>query len=788
MQLLQQFHGWLKVDEYVMNEASLKKRISVKLILFGGAVLLLLTCVLGYMLLPDYRNALEEQREKAGVVITDRNGRILRILPDARDHLSIWYSIDSIPDIVKTCFIVSEDKRFRYHPGFDPIAIIRAVQSNIASGKTVSGASTITQQVVRLIEPRPRTIRSKIIEFICALKMEIQLSKDRILELHLNLSPMGRNIYGVGLASRTYFGKDLQSINVAEAAALAVLPRSPSRFNPRWQSGQRMLIAEKDRLLTTMAELGLLSNQSLAVMVGPAIRFVNRPTPLEAPHLVDLVMARGGRGNGNIRTTIDLDLQKSSERIVRSHKARLNRMGISQVGLMIASVNPGEILTLIGSLDYSEKDLGYNNAVLALRSAGSTLKPFLYTLSLERGMQPSEEIADTFRSYRTPHGDYLPFNADRRWYGPVSLRSALGNSLNIPAVKTIRELGIKDFYELLGSLQLCNPKIADSGEYGLGLAIGNIEVNLFRLVQAYRVFATQGLFGQLTFIAGEMHPGPSASRVFSRESSYLTTHILSDPAARLLTFGNPDYLDFKFPVALKTGTSSKYKDCWIVAYTSRHVIGLWGGNFSGAPGSGASAAALGPILKELIVHLYSAEEPEAFPRPQGLEETTICWMSGKIARPDCPYVTKDLIRTSETLGKCELNHENDRHDLASTYAHWLNRRETQQGSGRYRLMHSIHDPTDTIMGKFSSARGKGIEIVSPHNHDCFILSPHNARKVLFRAIPRPAVDYVTWLLNGTEVARTQAPYEFAWEMSRGTYTVLAVTPYKNAARIVIHVE
>lgn len=769
-----------------MNGASLKNKLSVRYIVLGGAALLLFTCVIGYTLLPDYRNALEEQREKAGVVITDRNGRILRIVPDNRDHLSIWYPIDSIPDIVKTCFIVSEDKRFRYHPGFDPIAIIRAIQSNVSRGKTVSGASTITQQVVRLIEPRPRTIRSKIIEFVCALKMEMQLSKDSILELHLNLSPMGRNIYGVGLASRTYFGKDLHSVNVAEAAVLAVLPRSPSRFNPRWQSGQKMLLAEKDRLLTTMTELGLLSAQSLAVMLGPVIRFVNRPLPLEAPHLVDLVMARGASPKRNVRTTIDLDLQKSSELIVRSHQARLHRMGISQVGLMIASVHPGEVQALVGSMDYSAKDLGYNNAVLALRSAGSTLKPFLYALSLERGMQPSEEIPDTFRSYRTPHGDYLPFNADRRWYGPVSLRSALGNSLNIPAVKTIRELGIKDFFELLDSLQLCNPKVSDSEEYGLGLAIGNIEVSLYRLVQAYRVFAAQGLFGQLTFIAGETRPEPSA-KVFSRESSYLVTHILSDPAARLLTFGNPDYLNFKFPVALKTGTSSKYKDCWILAYTSRHVIGLWGGNFSGAAGSGASAAALGPILKELIVHLYSAEEPETFPRPQGLEEATICSMSGKLARADCPYVTKELIRTSETLDKCELKHENDKHDLASTYAHWLNRREAEQGSGRYRLMRSMHDSAN-VTDKFGSGRGKGIEIVSPHNHDCFILSPHNSRKVLFRAIPRPAVEYVTWLLNGTEIVRTPAPYEFAWEMIRGTHTVLAVTPHKNAARIVIHVE
>jgi penicillin-binding protein 1C len=760
--------------------------IKPKYLILLGSLLFAALAVVTYFVLPDYRNAIEEQRNKAGIVVTDRNDRILRLIPDSRDRFNVWYGTTRIPETLKLCVIAAEDHRFRYHAGFDPIAVVRALCTNFARWKTVSGASTITQQVVRLIQPRPRTVRSKIIEFIAAMKMEMQLTKDQILELHLNLSPMGRNIRGAGLAARTYFGKDVQSINLAEAAILAVLPRSPSRLDPRRKQGRNRLIAEKDRLLERAVELGWVSRDNLHFMLGPSVRFSNRPMPLDAPHLVDLVLRMESPRGALIKTTVDLELQRSLEQILRSHRVRLAQLGMEQVGAIAASAKTGEVLALVGSLNYAEQDQGFNNGVLAYRGAGSTLKPFLYALSLERGFMPSSEIPDTFRSYRTPRGDYLPFNADRRWYGPVNMRSALGNSLNIPAVQTIRSVGVNDFYELLDRLDVIGPAATTSGNYGLGLAIGNIEVNLFHLAQAYGAFAHGGMFRPFSVIYGRK---PYDSQVFSRETAYLITNILSDPAARLLTFGNPDYLDFKFPVAVKTGTSSKYRDCWIIAYTSRHVIGLWGGNFSGRPTLGGTGSALGPILKNIVNHLYAAEAPEEFQRPPGIVEESVCWMSGKIATPSCPYVTKELVSAQTVRNICDLPHEGGRHYLGAAYAQWLDRRESEQGRSRFRLM----SPRMGSMAKFDRYRrgigtGTGVEIVNPHNLDRFVLSAHNSRHVLFRAVPASVVDYVLWLVDGVEIARTPPPYEFSWQMTRGTHTVFAVIPNKDAAQVTIHVE
>ncbi len=342
-----------------MTESHQKSRF-----LIGGksiavfAALSMLAAVTVYFVLPDYRNAIEEQRVKAGIVVADRNDRILRLIPDSRDRFSVWHEIGKTPESLKLCVMAAEDKRFPYHPGFDPIAVVRAIWTNLDRGKTVSGASTITQQVVRLIQPRKRTLRSKIIEFFSAIKMELQLSKDQILELHLNLSPMGRNVQGVGLAARKYFGKDVQSINLAECAVLAVLPRSPSRFDPRKEQGKKQLLDEKDRLLARMVQFGWMSRERLAFMLGDSVRFSERPIPLEAPHLVDMVLRLEPSRRGVIKTTADLNLQRSVEQILRSHRVRLAELGIEQAGAVVASAGSSEVLALVGSFSYAEPEPG----------------------------------------------------------------------------------------------------------------------------------------------------------------------------------------------------------------------------------------------------------------------------------------------------------------------------------------------------------------------------------------------------------------------------------------------
>ena len=447
-----------------------------------------------YQRLPDYRNAIQEQQERVGSAVLDRNGRILRLFPDGKGRMGLWCHTNVFPAHLKAAVIAAEDKRFHYHPGFDPIAIARALYSNTLKNKRISGASTITQQVVRLIRPRARTYSAKIVELLASVKMESQLSKEQILELHLNLSPMGGNIRGAALAARTYFSKDVENITLAEAAVLAALPRSPSRLDPRRSAGSKLVLAEKDRILKRMAALGTISDDQLKVSLGPTVAFKNRSIPVHAPHFVDLALTTHAETSATVKTTLDLSLQQGLEQILNSHRDRLRRMGIDQVAAIVTSCRTAEVLALVGSFSYSERYQGFNNGALADRSAGSTLKPFLYALALEKGYGGSSEISDTDRVYQTPHGDYLPMNADRREYGPVNVRSALGNSLNVSAVKVVRWVGLEDFYRLLDRVEVITQSSAPPEHYGLGLAVGNVEVSLYRLVQAYLALANQGVF------------------------------------------------------------------------------------------------------------------------------------------------------------------------------------------------------------------------------------------------------------------------------------------------------
>lgn len=748
--------------------------------------------------LPDYVDSLQHLRASAGTLVTDRNGRPLRLLPDGDGDIRVWTAMDRIPPRVRLAFLAAEDKRFWYHPGFDPIAMVRAAVTNLRRGRIVSGASTITQQVVRLIAPRPRTWRAKVVELCASVKMELQLSKDDILELYLNLSPMGGNMRGIGIAAQVYFGKEIEQITAAEAALLAVLPRAPSRCDLRRPEGRGRATVEKDALLRRMADLGWIDRLDAGHARRPTGQIKVRPVPFEAPHFVDFALAQRGTQHGVVRTSLDLELQHFTERTLASHRTRLAGMDARQAGVLIASVPEAEILAMVGSLGYGARDQGYNNAVFATRGAGSTLKPFLYGFALERGLNASTEIPDTLRSYATPHGDYLPLNADRKSYGPVTIRSALGNSLNLPAVKTINAVGVPQFYEFLKLLDLADNRMPSAEHYGLGLAVGNVDVSLYRLVQAYGMLAQGGLYRPLTAFVCD---GGSETRVLSPEVAYVISHILADPSARLLTFGNPGYFDFPVPVSIKTGTSSRYRDGWVIGYTPRHVIGVWVGNFNGGPNRGASGSALcGPLLKEIVDHLYGSASPGALVRPSTVREGHVCWMSGKPAGDRCPHVTKELfIGDPAATPRCDLPHETEHfHELGSVYARWLHHREAEQGVGRFLLntreenasagLDTSGRPRLVRTAMRPPERHPGISLVSPHHGDRFVLAPHEEVTVRFHAIAQPAVSYVAWLVDGTEVARTGLPYEFFWKPERGTHTIHAVTPDSEAVHAVIHVE
>jgi len=328
-------------------------------------------------LLPDFREHLAHLRTESGTVVVDRHGRILRIFPDEKGCFGLWVHHKALPQILIDAVTAAEDKRFFLHPGFDPIAVARALCENLVGENKRSGASTITQQVVRLLHPRPRTYGTKFLELAESVVMEVQLSKKEILELYVNLAPMGGNIRGAALASSTYFGKNLDQIGLSEAAGLAALPRSPTRFNPVAAGGVDRLMAEKDRVLGRMSRLGFIDSDEYHSNRGNTPSVARRRLPLEDPHFVESVAPLGQVHGGRIETSLDLDMQHGIERILRSHAVRLREHGIRQAAAIVASAKESAVLAMTGSLGYSSIDLGFNNGALSPRSAGSTRKPFL---------------------------------------------------------------------------------------------------------------------------------------------------------------------------------------------------------------------------------------------------------------------------------------------------------------------------------------------------------------------------------------------------------------------------
>ncbi len=775
-------------------------------------------------------------------IFRDRYGRMLGFPPDSQGRRCVWVSLAEISEPLKNAFLAAEDARFYEHSGYDFKAITRAFLSNILEGRIVSGASTISQQVIRLVYPAKRTYSNKLKELYQSLQMEDELSKSEILEQYLNRVPMGNQLYGVESAALRYFDKRCEQLSLAECALLASLPKAPSRYNPYGNYLNRLL-KRKDWVLERMYNLGFITDEELKNALDVPMTFNKTHFPFRANHFVEMLKQDKELGNGNIITTIDLDIQTAAKNILQSHKHRLSNMGAYQASALILNNKTMDVLAMVGSMEYSKCNQGYNNGSTALRSAGSTLKPFLYGLAFEMGHSPATIISDTKKSYLTPMGAYLPYNYDRRFHGPVTIRTALGNSLNISAVKMLELLGLKRFYKLLDTLNLITDHSKISSYYGLGLAIGNLEVTLTQLVAAYATLANQGIYRELRFIKDEKTQPPK--RVLQPETAYLITDILSDATARTLTFGTRDLYNFPYKLAQKTGTSTYYRDGWVIGYTPDYTVGIWVGNFDGAHTYRLSGAAgAGPILKDIISFLYQSRYPLGLEKPDNIINIEICGLSGMSPSPWCPHLKKEIFIKGTGLKKiCDQHTGNNNYrSISPIYAKWLYNKNLKGVEGTFRLADYDYnldkvftDPwqasakrirtpairiagnsrkntsskTPTIVqpsispenkhysiGKLSSISNTssadriGIpKILYPLPGDRFVAEFNNSRNYIeMQAQSETAVEYLLWIIDGVEYAKTPPPFTIYWEPTRGKHSVSIVNPSNRGSSVNFSVE
>ena len=607
----------------------------------------------------------------------DRHGLTLRETR-ADSGFTRRVAFNEVPDRVVHAVLAAEDKRFFTHGGVDWVAIGRAVRDGFKKRRIVSGASTISQQLVKVAEPRPRTFRTKIIEAITALRLEQLWSKEQIFAEYVSRVDLGHLNVGIAAASNYYFGKPLRDLTDAEAAFLAGLPKNPNRLNPH-----RSLAAAQARqrtVLRRMRENGWLTDEAYGRALAETPRVRPPQRQFAAPHFVDLALRTADRSQAQIKTTLDLALNRFVEARLREQIVPLRDKRVSNGAVVVIDNATGDVLALVGSEDYFSPGSGQVNGAWAPRSAGSTVKPFTYELALERGATPATIFPDVPTEFNTPTGLIRVENYARRCAGPVRLRSALACSLNIPAVRALESIGgPPTLYQRMldcGFTSLSR----QPAEYGVGLTIGNAEVRLLELTNAYASLARLGEYRPCRLFVGR--PPEPGRQVAESRACWLIADILSDNTARIPSFGPDSALRFSYPVACKTGTSTDYRDNWAMGYTPEFTVGVWVGNFDGKAMKGVSGVSgAAPIMHAVMDHLHTRFATSWFTPPPNLVEADVHPLTGRRITKGWPTGIREKF-LAENLPAAESpeDYEDDgRVRLPSIYAEWLASAESSLG-------------------------------------------------------------------------------------------------------------
>ncbi len=596
------------------------------------------------------------------IQIVDRHLRPLTITYQNQWNSHDEVALHDIPDLLRQTFVLSEDQRFFNHGGVDWPARLHALWQNIAALRAVRGASTISEQVIRLWHPRPRTLWSRWLEGLEAARLEKFFSKSSILEFYLNQIPYAGQRRGVVQAARLYFDRDLDTLNLKEMLALVVMVRAPSWLDVRKRPDdlQPLILQLADRLLKSgvidagqFAAIGPIELSSgiaeLSVMADHFVQHIYQSAPLSVL-----------RNHRRLHTTLDAGLQNVVQTILDYRLQDLAQRGVANGAALVVDHQRNEILAWVNSgkaLD--EVPESWIDTITTPRQPGSTLKPLLYALALEKGWTAATTLDDRPLAVPVGRGLHAYHNYSRTYYGPLRLRDALGNSLNIPAVRAVQFVGVDNFLERLHALGVRSLQ-QHPDYYGDGLALGNGEISLLELVQAYTVLARQGTYLPLQYLLTEAADRGEPRRVISAETASLIGNILSDPEARRLEFGNGSLLRFPVQTAVKTGTSSDYRDAWAVGYNYRFTVGVWIGNLDQQATDGVTGAG-GPalILRSVFAELNRHQDTRPLYLSPRLVKAEICRESGLPADGRCAAVSEWFIPGTEPTSDGTQSEEPD---------------------------------------------------------------------------------------------------------------------------------
>lgn len=712
----------------------------------------LLICLL-VRLLPYFApiRAADIAQNQLAMQFSDRNGLPLgTLLTRDQEHTSV-VPLNQVSPQFTHAILAAEDGSFYHHGALDMKAIIRASKEAIHAKRIVSGASTITMQLARMLDPVPRTFSGKMQEIWLSWRLAAGMNKDEILAAYINRLPMGGNIYGVEAASRIYFSIPASELNLAQASLLAAIPNNPTYFNP-YEHWERLKQRQK-YVLNRMIQESYISGAMATRTHTEKVVFQSRQRGIiAAPHFLFWLANQFDKTqteqNSPIRTTINRPLQQFVEAQVQQVISSLAANNVHDAAALVIDNRTGEVLAYVGSPDYfNEVKLGRNDGVQALRQPGSTLKPFVYELALEKNLiRPNTILADVPAHYAIPGAKlYSPTDYTESFLGPVRVRIALANSLNVPAVRVLEKVGVQTFLERLH--QLGFEHLNQTPEhYGLGLTLGSGEVSLWELARAYLTIARLGDAIALVSTFSNSPIQHSKPKIPNSTTWEIITNILSDRHARATAFGVDSVLNLPFPSAVKTGTSSNFRDTWTVGFTTDYTVATWVGNFNGEPMrqvSGVTGAA--PLWNRIMLHLHEHQEPADFPSPEGLVQLPICAISGLRPTPDCTSIVQEYFYPED-----KSNYEGENQfNLPSEYNEWLAKQQQ------------------------SNFAATNLRILSPHHGDLFLVYPGEEakQKLEFKLVGNKSAP-VEWWLNGKKLD-TQSTNSLFWYLRPGNWTLEA---------------
>ncbi len=580
----------------------------------------------------------------SSLTIVDRRGHLLWQAARAQGGRETWTPLAQISVHMRNATLAAEDHRFFEHAGVDGWGILRAAWLNLRQARIGFGGSTLTMQLARLLRPElaRRSLVAKAQQAFDATRIEQRLNKSLVLEQYLNRAYYGHGVWGVEAAARHHFDKNAADLSPGEAALLAVLPRGPRLYDPdRNMAG---LLARQRYVLDRMQALGWLHARSHALATAMPIRLAQRRPVYRAPHFVDMVRARlpaDLASGARVETTLDLQLQQRLEVAVKRHLDAIGGRHLTQAGVVVMRNHDGAILGLVGSADYFGDNAGAVNVITSLRRPGSTLKPFVYALALERGDSPATVAMDVV----LPDEVREPYTADVKQHGFARYREALAGSYNLAAVHTLKRVGIPVLLARLREAGVRSLRDPDEA-YGLGVAIGEAQFTVLEYAGAFSAFGAGGMATLPRAIARIIEPNGYHDfgepvvrpRVFREDVAYLVFDMLSDGDARRPMFAQQAPMELPFAVALKTGTTRAYTDTLAFGTTAQFTVGVWGGNFDGSPTQTVMAMqGAAPLVRAAFVAVAALYgDPSAPPRPSNLVRAPVCALSGEHAGPHCP--------------------------------------------------------------------------------------------------------------------------------------------------------